>query len=1202
MTRHLIFRKWLLLGTIATALLLAGCGGGGGSSSDPSTGDEPQTVSGTAAAGAPLVGFVGARDNAGNTTTADVAADGSFELDVSDLNPPVLIYASGIAGGNAYQLLSVAFEDDVDGTVNVTPLTDLIVGNAVGRSPQEFFNTPDFDLITQDAVEEQEVRLKTRLKPLLDGLGVDDDFNLLNSAFTADRSGIDAVLDVIEVTVDSNTNTATIRSRVDDGNQISNSFTDPDTDTTPLAVDDNLQDDVNTLQALDELAQAVASALDNQDETALADLVADDFLNNGETIDDLQARLFGSAPGIEDADELAAEIRNWSLAELGDGTAKLNIGAAQGPWEAIDENGEWKLRGNQLEFFVFVEPTHRIENGAAEPEVLGIGTMIYAGFPSEALAGPAGSSVNVSGDLSQLNGDLPFNADNDRFESFQVLAADAISSGDQVTFTWDGSFNATYTIRRGTPDLSNGAPEITTTSADLEGDEYSFEWTLPPGYDAVSVRNTFTGQQSGGAGESQDEGFTGNALANNATSFTGPLPSSYAPSEQDQLRLIARDPFGVFVAVALDNPFPDQVPPPMAEAALIGSWIARNPDSNLPWVQLTFLESGYYMHQELDLPYRPEEDDAGFTGLEFGEYSWDNETGELTVPDIVIDDNGFWGLTDTASGEESLALQVDGDTLTAYNPGAGASEGLAFTRVPLNQSGVTGSWLIQDPSDPTNVSVVTLLVDGYYFMGTNQPADDAGEPGLEFGSYTYDSDTLVLEPSPVFDQNGEFGLSDPIQGFDYATVIDGFLVIDDGEEFQLSEIDAGVTPSDGSVTVDYTAPGTGTDPEPEFGVSGDFHYLRSSSGIEGERSDGPASVYLSSYNYPGTSIVDNGDGTGSINFNDACLSDVLIDAGIDEPPTFDTATFCSGSAGSLTDLTFTARGGTLVIPAEEFTNDNGDEERLGRNEVDLFAADDARSLLLGFGKRTFGYESGQGFTSGIDTGIHVLGEKGSGMVPADLEGNWGMISFQLGDIPDNPDDIEYNVNALSINVDAQASATLTSEEVLRVIQGANTNNLFVMPESESSQEAVELGNLTLAGNGELGLFDGEFAGFLSLDQDMLFLSAADPTATGVPSDLGFHEWIAGIRRGPTPLQAADLAGKEYARFGQFYWVTEGYFEVDYAKPGSTVTFPIDSNIAEYRRRSDFTFTGFPTGSPTITGESSNSWVMTLNTPWMRTVC
>jgi len=1174
---------------MAAALILAGCGGGSsGGTPTPDPGAGSPAVSGTAAAGAPLVGFVVAKDAGDNTAPpAQISADGSFELDLSGLTTPTLIFASGVAGGNAYELLSVVFDDDVNGTVNITPLTDLIVGNAVGDTPREFFNNPTFSLITQEAVEQQEENLKTRLKPLLDGLAVEDDFDLRNSTFIANRSGFDAVLDVLEVTVDPDTNTAVIRNRVDD-TQISNTFQQPETG--PLPVNENLQQNVTTLQALNTLAQAAATALESQDGAALQALVTNDFLNNGEEITGLQDRLFNSAPGIEDAEELATEIRNWSLVDLSDDgtTARLNVGAAQGPWNAVNENGEWKLQGNQLEFFVFVEPTHLIENGAQTPEVLSIGTLVWAGFPAASLGELTDSTVTVSGDLSPFNGDLPLDAG--VFASFQVLAADAISSGDQVTFTWNNSVEgvidsqATFTIRRGTPNLSNGAPTITAQSADLATNEYTFEWTLPPGYDAISVRNNFTGQQSGGVGESEDAGFTGNALTNNATSFTGALPASYVPSAGDELRIITRDPFGVFVSARLINPFADQIPPPMAEDALIGSWIARNPDNNnSPWVQLTFLENGYYMHQELDLPYRPEADDAGNTGVELGRYQWDNVTGELTVPEITFDDNGEWGLTSTANGEEQLTLSVDGNTLTAaFGPSIDQAETVEFARVPLNQSGIIGSWVIQDDQDSTSVSVLTILDDGFYLIGTTQPADQTGSPGLELGTYVYDSETLVFNPAPEVDQNGEFGLSDPIQGFDFATVIDGFLIIDDAEAFQLSEIAPGVSSSNGDVTVDYTAPdtGSGSDPTPGTAVSGNFHYLRNFSGIEGQMAFDPPLVFQATYNHVDTTVADNGDGTGSINWTEICLGDLIVDANTDpfnSTANFEFANECLPASADSFDVSFTDAGLSASFTEETITDpEDGTQFRRGAGSLGMTAVDANRSLFIGQSARDFGFEQPEGFVSefsdGVEISTHVLSEKTTGRTQAELAGRWGLVTRYLTGIEGQPDELDYSANSLIVDVDAAGSVTRLSEIDRTIIQGLAAGQSFVQIEFNPEDTTQEpLGTMPITDDGTVSLFGGEFGGILSSDANVLFLSLINPMEVQ-QALTDESEWIAGVRLADN-FSAADLEGKEYTFISQNYWIQPGRFEADYLNPDATLTFPVGGDPAVIS--AGFTFPNVP---------------------------
>lgn len=1192
MTIQSFFRKWLLLGIIATTLVVSGCGGGGGgSSSGPSGGDDSQTVSGTAAAGAPLLGFVGARDASGGTTNANINADGSFELDLTELQPPVLLFASGISGGNAYQLLSVAFESDLEGTANITPLTDLVVGNTVGEDPLDFFNNPDFSQIQESLIEEQEAALKTRLKPLLDGLGVADDFDLRNSPFVADRSGFDAALDVIEVQVDSETNTATITNRIDRTKSISNNFVQPEIESDPIEVDEaTLSEGISTLQATGTLVTAVANALDGNDRDALETLLAGDFLNNGENGTEWLDRLLGT----EDAGELADDLRNWSLESTDNGTVNLNVGSPNGPWQAIDDNGDLKLRGNQLKFFAYAEATHIVENGAEPPVVQEIATSLLALNPVDELGTVGTSSVDVTGPQG-----TPFNttleAGNDLFGTFFVIGPndlDQIQAGDQYTFTWNGasaSAESTYTVRRGQPRFSEGAPEITTSSADLDANEYTFQWTLPPGYESVSVRNNFTGQTTGGEGG----GFTGNPLDNDARSFTGDLPAGFSPQTDDEIRLIARDPFGVFVAARLINPFADQVPPPMAEDALIGSWIARNADraDNAPWVQLTFLESGYYMHQELDLPFRPEADDAGFTGLEFGQYNWDNETGELTVPDILIDDNGFWGLTDVASGGERVSFQVDGDTLTVFNPDVGLSESTEFTRVPLNQSGITSSWLVRDSNDPTIVSVVTLLEDGYYFVGTSQPADATGEPGMEFGTYTHDSDTTVLEATVASDDNGptdyngEFGLSDPMQGFDYATVIDGFLIIDDGEEFQLSELAPGVAPSDGTVTVDYTSPDDGN--TGGTALTGDFHYLRNFSGIEGLMSFDPPLVFQSTYNHVGTSVADNGDGTGLINWTEICLGDLIVDANTDPingDANFEFANECLPDSGSSFEVSFTNAGLSATF-AEETTTDpeDGTQLRRGASSLDMIAVDANRSLFIGQSVRDFGFEdanSPDGFTDGIEVSAHVLSEKTTGRTQAELEGRWGLVTRYLTGVEGQPNALDYSANALIVDVDAAGAVTRLSEIDRTIIQGLASGESFVQIELNPEDTTQEpLGTMPITDDGTLSLFGGEFGGVLSADANVLFLALMNPMEVQ-PTVTNESEWIAGVRLADN-FSATNLDGKEYEVISQSYWMQPEFFEVDYTEPGSTLSFDAVNNTASLTQALTFPYVPFINGEPLI---------------------
>ena len=96
------FKRYFTLWFLLTALVLTGCngGGGGGGSSTSST---AVLISGTAAAGAPVVGYVAVRDSSTNPqpvrTNIPIEANGNYSVDVTGLTPPYAFLASGTVGG-----------------------------------------------------------------------------------------------------------------------------------------------------------------------------------------------------------------------------------------------------------------------------------------------------------------------------------------------------------------------------------------------------------------------------------------------------------------------------------------------------------------------------------------------------------------------------------------------------------------------------------------------------------------------------------------------------------------------------------------------------------------------------------------------------------------------------------------------------------------------------------------------------------------------------------------------------------------------------------------------------------------------------------------------------------------------------------------------------------------------------------------------
>ncbi|MDO9166288.1 MAG: hypothetical protein Q7U13_09300 [Rhodoferax sp.] len=130
--------KRLALGIASAGLLtIYGCGGGGGTAGGATTTPTvtptlATTLSGTAAIGAPIAGSVFAIDINGKVSPAATTSElGAFIVDVAGMTAPFILSITGTAGGKQVTLNSIATA--AGQTVNITPLTDLIVSTASGQ-------------------------------------------------------------------------------------------------------------------------------------------------------------------------------------------------------------------------------------------------------------------------------------------------------------------------------------------------------------------------------------------------------------------------------------------------------------------------------------------------------------------------------------------------------------------------------------------------------------------------------------------------------------------------------------------------------------------------------------------------------------------------------------------------------------------------------------------------------------------------------------------------------------------------------------------------------------------------------------------------------------------------------------------------------------------------------------------------------------
>lgn len=185
--------------------------GGGKSASVIITVPTPTSVSGVAAHGAAIAGAtITLKDKSGHMLTTTTASDGSYSLDTTGLTSPFMV---SVQIDPSTILYSVSDATAVTKVINVTPLTDLIIRSwysVQGKDVVTAFANP----VSNPPPSPTEVQLISNVVVQVTALwlqqnGVDTtSFSPISTPFTADGTGVDAVLD--QTTVDTGAGTVTI--------------------------------------------------------------------------------------------------------------------------------------------------------------------------------------------------------------------------------------------------------------------------------------------------------------------------------------------------------------------------------------------------------------------------------------------------------------------------------------------------------------------------------------------------------------------------------------------------------------------------------------------------------------------------------------------------------------------------------------------------------------------------------------------------------------------------------------------------------------------------------------------------------------------------------------------------------------------------------------------------------------------------------
>jgi hypothetical protein len=196
--------KWRAAGlfiALTISLFFVGCGGGSGSS-DSSNSIASQTVTGVAAAGAPLIGTVYLKDSSSpaNELSAPIEADGSFSFNVYWFTPPFLLKAVGTVNNNNFELYSFAPEA---GIANINPLSHLSVAMANGSDDLATLYTvmgPAKIQAIKNGLSNAIANLRTVLQPTLSQFEVST-VNFISDTYLANHQGLDMMLDLVGISV-----------------------------------------------------------------------------------------------------------------------------------------------------------------------------------------------------------------------------------------------------------------------------------------------------------------------------------------------------------------------------------------------------------------------------------------------------------------------------------------------------------------------------------------------------------------------------------------------------------------------------------------------------------------------------------------------------------------------------------------------------------------------------------------------------------------------------------------------------------------------------------------------------------------------------------------------------------------------------------------------------------------------------------------
>lgn len=516
-------------GVIGFTAIVVGCGGGGGSS--PVAGSAP-VIKGTAASGSALQNVsVTLKDSTNKSVNSSTNATGDFSISTAGLTAPFILSVTKPDGTNLY---SVSVDANNTGTINITPLTDLILRSwysLKGSSVDTAFSNPTKDVppnTKQVHAIAQAVLKVLRLTLSNHNVSLDVSEDLISKPFVADHTGLDKVLDDAKITVgkdktnlnlheggttestdityDTTTTSIIANSTATNGNNVTTNLT--------KSIIPVQADQVLALDGINATLTAFANVINSKKTALVAADIIDFFdpnlmnegLNRTQFVNNIVNHLNKGQTVSFVVDEIEKVDATTGLAEV-----EFQLTETLGTVIKTNDiefffrnlNGKWVLSGDQSIAKVDLHSEARRDQGVFKEHK---GSAISSDV--SAIMGTISSVVSSSSLLPPFTRNATRIEDGIKFDTFfsgtNDLAPPLPAAGTLFDFTLNnvggGSVKYTIPLNAFTTELIQVTSPTASTLVDANLDnELKVVWTLPTTYAVASVQLiglTFTGSSS----------------------------------------------------------------------------------------------------------------------------------------------------------------------------------------------------------------------------------------------------------------------------------------------------------------------------------------------------------------------------------------------------------------------------------------------------------------------------------------------------------------------------------------------------------------------------------------------------------------------------------------------------------------------------------------------------------------------------------